>query len=94
MNDPQCQAPPFIVQGIELATREDITITQRANATMINALREDLRDVETRLTTRMDTKFAEVDAQFDTVNARLDKMDGRLDKMDGQLTAILAAVSK
>jgi hypothetical protein len=69
VTDPlQRQAPPAVtVLGIELAARGDVILAQRANVSLINAVRADLRDVEDRLSTKLDERFAEVDAKLSAI---------------------------
>ncbi|WP_327580895.1 hypothetical protein OHA25_33415 [Nonomuraea sp. NBC_00507] len=58
------------------------------------ATKEDLNDLERRLTELMEKRFGSVDTEFRSVNARFESVDAKLQSLDTKLDQVLAAVGK
>ncbi|MDP4507748.1 hypothetical protein [Nonomuraea turcica] len=52
------------------------------------ATKEDLNDLERRLTELMEKRFESVDAEFRSVNARLESIDARLESVDARFESV------
>jgi chromosome segregation ATPase len=86
------ELPAVIRQDVLAYTEPVFGEIMAGRATL--ATKEDLNDLERRLTELMEKRFGSVDTEFRSVNARFESVDAKLQSLDAKLDQVLAALGK